>query len=116
VTIPGHVLDSSRPTIDELRSVQELSRANDLFSRIPAIHAALSYASSFVDRSDGRAWPKGVRVNPPGLPTVTVDSRSGRLVGLHVDKLGSTRRSLSATRRQIALDELGLRGPLPRLP
>ena len=85
VRMPENVLDSLAQARDVLRSVKDIVQANDYFSRQDGLRYAFDYAYQFTDQDDINCWPSGVRVNPPGLPTVTIDSRSGNLVGLHVD-------------------------------
>lgn len=90
VRIPDRIIDALNPALSGLRAIPSLAQANRHFSLLPQLKDAYVYANQFVAHHGEVSWPKGVRVNPPGLPTVTVDSRSGRLVGLHVDNWMNT--------------------------
>jgi len=84
VRMPDNILDGLAQARAALCSIRDLARANDYFSRQASLQLAFDYAYQLMAR-DGACYPSGVRVNQAGLPTVTIDSSSGHLVGLHVD-------------------------------
>jgi hypothetical protein len=84
VRMPENIFGALTQARAALSSIEDLTQANDYFSRQDALRDVFRYAYQFM-RTGSSSYPSGVRVNRAGLPTVTIDSSSGHLVGLHVD-------------------------------
>ncbi|WP_327342780.1 hypothetical protein [Streptomyces europaeiscabiei] len=73
----------------EIRSVTETmsnwNEANRYVSSQAILRRAIEHALEHTEKFSSSIWQMGVRVNPPGLPNVTVDNRTDLLVGLHCD-------------------------------
>jgi hypothetical protein len=84
VRMPENILAGLTQARAALSSIRDPAQANDYFSRQDNLQLAFDYAYQLMVQ-DGASYPSGVRVNLAGLPTVTIDSSSEHLVGLHVD-------------------------------
>ena len=93
VRIPPSILTPFEPLA---ASAETPSRVQQLVGRYE-IQAGLRLAAAFVEQrfgirpiSTAGVLAGGIRANSPGLETVTVNSRTGRLLGLHLDSWSGT--------------------------
>lgn len=85
--------------------LSDWDQANEYVSRAPVVEAARDWAIGQAEDPDKRIWQAGIRANPPGLKTVTVDNRTQRLVGLHTDNwFGAPMDRRGASPNRIALN------------
>jgi len=91
VSVPRSYLDRCRTLRDaSRRSQQTWEQANAYVSEHADMEAMVRFGGQFSTDQEKIVLQKGVRANSPGLPTVTMDGGSGRLIGLHVDNWFNT--------------------------
>jgi len=84
-TLPETLWTAFDPAGQEAERIHDWSGVNAFVSSVPAVDVALQHAMNYASDPEAKIWQVGIRVNPPGLPSVTVDRASDRLVGLHFD-------------------------------
>jgi hypothetical protein len=91
VPVPQSYLHRSRSLHDASRNSQQTwEQANAYVSRHADMEAMVRFSAQFSTDQELAVLQKGVRANTPGLPTVTMDGGSGKLIGLHVDNWFNT--------------------------
>ena len=91
VSVPQSYLDVSLSLRHaSLRSHETWEHANLYVSEHADMEAMVRFSGQFSTDQEKTVLQKGARANAPGLPTVTMDGGSGKLIGLHVDNWFNT--------------------------
>ncbi|MEH0468610.1 hypothetical protein QA943_07070 [Streptomyces sp. B21-097] len=93
--------DAARSRAEMLSDWDEVNR----YVSGQPLQRAIECATEHAESGSSQIWQMGIRVNPPGLPNVTVDNKTGRLVGLHCDNwFGAQMKARDGSPNRIAMN------------